>query len=313
METVVCNLCHSAKSNPYFMLPDLLLERPEVISRLVRCNQCGLIYQNPRPTLDEIGVHYPNEYDSFNPETGENESGLMRQAVQYGLRKRFRFVSRHRSGGRLLDIGCATGLFLNEVARHPAWEAFGVEINETAAQRARDGFGLSVFTGTLEQAAYPGEYFDAVTLWDVFEHLHDPKGTLDEIGRILKPDGLLVIRVPNNRSWDSQIFRKAWAGLDQPRHLYVFDPLTMKEILSRAGFKVVQGSSRIGSYPTFVLSVRFWLVMRETAPRRRERIIRLLYHPLSRIVTSPFFYLASMGSRGPLWIVTAEKEAAPVA
>ncbi len=227
--------------------------------------------------------------------------------MEYGIQKRVRFVTRHVKGGRLLDIGCATGLFLNGFSRAPGWALNGVEINRIAAQEARERYGLEVFTGTLEAAEFPDAHFTAVTMWDVLEHLHDPAGTLREIHRILAPEGVLVLRVPNHDSWDQRIFKEHWAGLDSPRHLYVYDPTTIRRLLQQSGFSIRAISGKIGSYPTFVLSVRFWLVANRTRPETRNRIMKMLYHPIARLISAPFFYLAGLGLRSPLMVVTAAK------
>jgi SAM-dependent methyltransferase len=252
---------------------------------------------------------YPPDYDSYVPESKlENKSWLMKKAIEYGLNKRSRFVTIHKSSGRLLDIGCAIGLFLHSMQQHPDWELMGIEINPYAANIARDQFGLNVFTGLLEDASYPDDFFDAVTLWDVLEHIHDPSSSLSEIHRILKPDGILVFRIPNEKSWDANIFDQYWAGLDAPRHLYVFDQYTIRDMLNRNGFNITQMSCLGGSYPTFVLSVRFWLLAKGLNESTRQRILGILYHPIIRLLTSPLFFVSSFGLRGPLITVTVRKQ-----
>ena len=309
MEQVICNLCKSDSPHLLFQLPDLLLGREEGLSTLVRCRVCGLIYQNPRPTPSEMPAHYPPEYESYvNPGEGREVAPLLQQAYRYGMDKRCRYVTRVKSGGRILDVGCATGLFLLNMRRQPGWEVHGVEISPHAAAIARQQ-GLDVFTGDLEEAQFAGASFDVITMWDVFEHLHDPAASLAEIRRVLKPDGLLVLRVPNEGSWDARIFGRYWAGYDAPRHLYIFDRRTLTEMLARNGFTTVSASCGIGSYPTFVLSVRFWLRARGTPPDRQGRVARLLYHPLMRLLTAPLFYLYGLGLRGPLLVVTARPSA----
>jgi 2-polyprenyl-3-methyl-5-hydroxy-6-metoxy-1,4-benzoquinol methylase len=263
-----------------------------------------LIYQNPRPSLAEMPAHYPAEYESYaNPSDERDAPPLLQQAYRYGMDKRRRFITRAKSGGSLLDVGCATGIFLRSMGSLPGWEVQGVEISPHAAAIARQQ-GLRVFTGTLEEAHFPAASFDAVTLWDVFEHLHDPASSLTEIRRVLKPDGLLVLRVPNVGSWDARIFGRYWAGYDSPRHLYVFDRRTLAEMLARSGFEIVSASCGIGSYPTFVLSLRFWLRARGTPPVRQQQVARFLYHPLMRLLTAPLFYLYGLGLRGPLLVVS---------
>jgi 2-polyprenyl-3-methyl-5-hydroxy-6-metoxy-1,4-benzoquinol methylase len=277
---------------------------------VVQCEQCGLIYQNPRPTLDEMAAHYPPEYDPYVDVTAshETQSWLYRQAIDYGMTKRGRFVTRHhQAGGRLLDVGCAAGLFLRSMRKFDGWQVEGVEISEYAARIAHEQYGLKVHVGTLEAANFPDQSFAAVTIWDVLEHLHDPAETLAEIYRILEPGGVVVIRVPNMASWFARVFGRYWAGLDAPRHLYFYSPKTLAEALQQAGFQVVDQTSGSGNYPTFVLSVRFWLVAKHASAAVRQRVNRLLLHPIARVLTVPFFYLSGLGLRGPLLVMTARK------
>ncbi len=306
METVVCNLCGSAESRPYAVVPDLLLDRPGIAATLVQCLNCGLVYQNPRPTPAEIGVHYPPEYEPYADITQGGRSWLLQRAVEYGIQKRCRFITRHRAPGRLLDLGCAAGVFMLGMEQN-GWETVGIELSEDVARLARTRHGLNVLPGTLEEAAFGDASFDAVTLWDVLEHLHDPSATLREIYRVLKPGGLLLIRVPNLASWDARIFGEQWAGLDAPRHLYVFTPATLRQMLGQADFRVIDESTNIGSYPTFALSVRFRMTAEGRPAAEQARITRLLYNPVTRLATAPLFYISSITHKGPLLVTTARK------
>jgi SAM-dependent methyltransferase len=308
MEYTACNLCGNTNAAPViYTLPDFLLHRDGVLTTLVKCTACGLVYQNPRPTFAEMTVHYPSDYESYAPEPNvENSSWLLRQAIRYGVAKRCRYITRYKRAGRLLDIGCATGIFLQGIRNSGNWEPYGVEINQHAAHIAQE-HGLDVRLGTLEQAGFADEFFDVVTLWDVLEHLHDPAGSLREIHRILKPDGLLVIRVPNANSWDSQLFGRYWAGLDSPRHLYVFTPITLDALLAANYFQSIARSSQIGGYPTFLLSLRFWSGAGDKPSIARDFLIKFLYHPVMRLLSAPFFYLRGLGLRGPLFVTTAIK------
>jgi len=312
METVSCNLCHSSNYRLLYNLTDLLLERKDVKSILVECLQCGLVYQNPRPTLEEMKAHYPPEYNLYNPEPYcETTPWLMKKAIQYGIRKRCRSVIRFRREGRLLDMGCATGTFLRGMHVFPNWELFGVEINREAAHIAKEKHGLNVFAGTLEEANYPERYMDVVTLWDVLEHLHDPSSSLREIHRILKPGGILIFRVPNKDSWDAKLFGPYWVGLEPPRHLYVFDKDLLTLLLEQTGFKIHKISCSSGGYPTFVQSIRFLLTplsgTRKPNQTLKYALLATMSHPIMRLISSPFFFLYGLGLRGSLITVTAVK------
>ncbi len=309
MESVSCNLCHHSEATLVYEVQDWLFNKPENISRLVRCNNCGLVYQNPRPTADEIGMFYPPDYELYQVEEDKKKtSRLMRWVMQYGINKRRRVVAREKAGGALLDVGCATGIFLEVMQESQQWILKGVEINESAARIAREQKNLEVTTGTLEEAKFQDGQFDVVTLWDVLEHLHDPAGSLREIHRILKPDGMIVFRVPNGGSLDASLFGAFWAGLEPPRHLYVFDPKTLTKMLSNTGFNVKRMSCEIGSYPTFVLSLRFWMTGKGIDSKRREMISRFLYSAFARAISAPLFFMIGLFKKGPLLTVTATRK-----
>ncbi len=308
METISCNLCGSSETvQVYQNLPDYYLNTPCVHVTLVRCSNCGLIYQNPRPTPEEIGKYYEGDYPPFAAQSFTRKSGWLREkALQYGQKKRIRYVTHVKQGGKLLDIGCATGAFLKSLKASRSFDPHGVEINPLAAELART-LGLDVRTGSLKEAAYSDNFFDVVTMWDVLEHLHDPTANLREIWRVLKPGGALIIRVPNGGSLDARLFSQTWAGLDPPRHLYVFTYTTLVNILENTGFSVADVRYNSDGYPSFLLSLRFSLQVSAAQTVWKERLLRILYHPISQIVSAPFFYLLGLSKYGQTVVITAQK------
>ncbi len=308
MEQTLCAICGGSDTRPLFTLPDYLLDRKDVQATFVRCQSCGLVYQNPRPTLDEMSQHYPPEYELYSsPDDTGNASWLLRQAIQLGLRKRGGFITRHKRSGRLLDVGCATGFFLNGMRSQGNWELYGVEISPYAVRVAQERYGLNVKVGTLEDAVFPDDFFDVVTLWDVLEHLHEPARSLQEIRRVLKPDGLLIFRVPNLASLDARLFGPFWAGFEPPRHLYVLSPNTTDKLLQKAGFRIIEQSPAPGNYFTFILSMRFWLISKKDLRGYKNNILKTLNHPLMRVLLAPIFYIRNHGHRGPQIVFTATK------
>jgi 2-polyprenyl-3-methyl-5-hydroxy-6-metoxy-1,4-benzoquinol methylase len=119
------------------------------------------------------------------------------------------------------------------------WEVHGTETSPAAIRLARLNGIEPVMAASVRDAGFPEDYFDAVTLWHVVEHLPDPAGELIELQRIVKPDGALIAEVPNIDSWMFAICRQDWFPLDIPRHLQHFTPKTLDRLLSKGGFTVV--------------------------------------------------------------------------
>jgi SAM-dependent methyltransferase len=137
--------------------------------------------------------------------------------------------------GRLLDVGCGNGLFLKRMS-DLGWIAQGVETDTRSARVARETYGFEVYGGTLQDAGFPADSFDAITMSHVIEHLRDPLLVLAECRRILKPGGVLVVTTPNYKCLGHRCFGRRWLGLDPPRHLYVFSRKSLDLMANRTGF-----------------------------------------------------------------------------
>ena len=161
-------------------------------------------------------------------------SGLSRLLELLFLRERRLAVERHKRPGSLLDVGCGTGEFLRTMAA-AGWAVSGVEPSEAAAGCARE---FTVHRGGLADAGFGPGAFDAVTLWQVLEHLPDLPGELGRIRAGLKDDGVLIISVPNIRSLQAAAGGRVWFHLDLPRHRWQFSPETLARLLDQAGFRV---------------------------------------------------------------------------
>ena len=199
---------------------------------IVQCAGCGFQFTNPRPRAAEIGQYYESDaYVSHN----SGAAGLINQAYKVA---RF-FTMRRKVGlltklaprrGKLLDYGCGTGHFL-AAAQAAGWQVSGLEPNARARQEASERLGQPIGQESLAEFT-PGT-FDAITLWHVLEHVHLLNETLTQLITLLKPDGVLLIAVPNVESLDAQHYRELWAAYDVPRHLYHFAPKTMAQLLKK--------------------------------------------------------------------------------
>ena len=120
-------------------------------------------------------------------------------------------------------------------------EVYGVQVSRPAAEAAAQRIGAQrVFVGELAEAAYPDAWFDCVTLWHVLEHVPDPVALLREIRRVMKPDGVVYVEVPNAGGWSAGVFGRHWLGLDVPKHLVHFTPVSLLAVASQAELRCVE-------------------------------------------------------------------------
>jgi SAM-dependent methyltransferase len=135
--------------------------------------------------------------------------------------------------------------------RRRGWEVQGTELCEKAASYARQTLKIPVEIGRLETINFPANHFDAVTLWHVLEHVEDPRALLAEVRRILKPDGVFLVSVPNFGSFEARISKDKWFHLDVPRHGTHFSTATLEEALTECGFEIRHASGFAPEYDSF--------------------------------------------------------------
>lgn len=306
MQRTRCDLCEADDALTLYAGASWRQPVPEEVA-LVRCRACGLMYLNPRPSPDEIDAYYPAEYGPFRPAIEDERYAPMRWMRRRKLVQRRHLVERYsgRTTGRILDVGCATGIFLHEMAS-AGWQAVGVEPVTHAAEYAQARFGLEIFSGTLAQAPYESGSFDVVTFWDVLEHTFSPAQELAHAARLLAPGGLVAINVPNWHSVDRQLFGPHWIGFDPPRHLYVFTERTLTTMLRQAGFRPLAWICFMPAYFAFVVSVDRWLTAE--APRRVGPVRRLLNLPGARLPFEPVFAVLNILKRSGVISVFARRE-----
>lgn len=278
-------MCDADQAHTFLEGGDLLYGGGERF-RLVTCSNCGHIYQNPRPTPAAIGAYYPNNYISF-PKAIEDETKPWKR-FDRRVGQRRRALALHRAcgrSGRVLDIGCATGMFLDGM-RRLGWETQGIEPSETAAAYARERMGLDVVTGLLEDTHFPDASFDAVTMWDVLEHVHEPRAVLQEIARLLQPGGVLLLSLPNPDSLEARLIGRHWLGWDLPRHLNLFRPLQLREHLAHVGLHVSQICSFTAGYSVLLLSLEQRLIAQG---KNTTRLMHLLRSWPMRVLAMPYY------------------------
>lgn len=204
---------------------------------IVRCAGCGLRFLSPQPTGADLDLLYGEDYYVSDDSRGRGYDGYVTEAENWRRTFRDRLRDLPATPGKLLDVGAATGFFV-EQAKASGWEASGVEPSPWAAEYARTELGVDVHTGTLESMRFDDGTFDAVTLWEVIEHLPDPGATLNEVKRILRPGGTLVLSTPDAGSLAARLSGRRWLGWRKvPEHLFFFDRPNLDRLLDQAGFR----------------------------------------------------------------------------
>jgi SAM-dependent methyltransferase len=232
LELVPCLLCGESRTQ--------VVASGSGAAQLVRCRNDGLVFLNPRPTpaaLRDFHARFVREnnlelFDGYRREILRREAEAVKQRV---------------AGGRLLDVGCATGTFF-EFFPPDRWLLFGVDTSGLAVEHASGERRARVCQGTLEEAQFPPQFFDVVTILDTLYYAPDPMAELRESRRILKDDGWLAVEIPGLaytlvramgpicRLIDGQ----PSPGLANSRHLYHFSANTIQRLLARCGFRVVE-------------------------------------------------------------------------
>ncbi len=306
-EDVSCDFCGSHEAQPLFSGPDRLLGLPGEFA-VVRCKRCGLLRQNPRPMAETIDFYYPSAYEPYSAAIDDEPSRLRRWDRRYGMAKRWRAIERYQRGGHLLDVGCATGNFLHEMARRGIWEVEGVEPSAKAIAYARDRFGLTIHQGRLTEVDLPDAAFDVVTMWNVLEHLHHPLANLQVVQRILRPGGLFVFSIPNLEGLGVRWFGRSWMGWELPRHLYYFPRAVLESRLPDLGLRPFHWDCLVGAYPSFLLTLRFALPALACGAAWEGWVQKGMSSMFMRLVMAPLFWGLTHLNQASLITVFVRKE-----
>jgi len=194
---------------------------------------CGAVFLSPFPSAEDLKeIYRKTYYDSWGL-AAEDEDGP-RQMKQLTFMARLKKISPFLKKGKVLDVGCANGYFL-EVANAAGWEISGVELSEYSSGLAKQKFGDRIFNGAIEEAHFADKTFDLITLSDLLEHIQDLTAFMREVFRILKPCGLLMIVTPNAASLTCRMMGAKWSHY-KAEHLYYFSPVTIQALLKKNNF-----------------------------------------------------------------------------
>ena len=208
--------------------------------RLKKNETYGFLETVPAPNLDKLPEYYESEDYISHTDSRRNLFEKIYHAVRvYSVKQKVKLISKFSStGGQLLDVGCGTGDFLR-AAQEKQWTVFGIEPNEKARSIANQKTGDVIFDSD-HLFKFDKSQFDVITLWHVLEHLPDLEKQLQQLNGLLKPGGVLLIAVPNYKSYDAEHYQKFWAAFDVPRHLWHFDNTSIKCLADHFKFKLLK-------------------------------------------------------------------------
>jgi ubiquinone/menaquinone biosynthesis C-methylase UbiE len=212
-----CTICGSTEN--------AVIETCEPPHSVVKCGGCGFIYVTPLP--QQLNEHYSEAYY-------EEWRGRQAGARLKMWKNRLRELLHYRKNGRLLDVGCGLGTFL-DIARAGGFEVSGTEVSEFICKLVQDKMHIAAFHGDLADIPAPAKSYDVITMWHTLEHMFDPVANLQKAHELLEDDGLLVIAVPNVNN----LIMKTLYPLVRRKPLRLFSLDTLLAILQKTGFEII--------------------------------------------------------------------------
>jgi ubiquinone/menaquinone biosynthesis C-methylase UbiE len=264
----------------------------------VRCEDCGLVYMNPQISPECISQFYPADYAPHQVSSSAQNKITPKPDLP-GM-----ILDTLNPQSRVLDVGCGNGDFLHQLQKLCSCRVSGVDISENAASRAREQYGLEVFTGDILSAPLEDNTFDLVTARSCIEHIPDPATALKKAYALCKPSGRLFIKTPNSESFAAKFFKDKWYHLDCPRHLYIFSPSTIKALLERCGFEVVKVSYETSS-KGWLGSLQYVFYGNNYQPRTKNKLRR---SSLARLFVSPISHLSAWLKQADTMMVMARRK-----
>ena len=241
-----CSCCGSNTSSEIARGRDYIYQASDVYLSLVACENCEHIYLNPQPTISSLPVMYPSNYGTFSSKFrgGYNLLAVIKNTVNF---RRFKTIAGVLvEGMRILDVGCGNGELLRALAAvRPDLELYGLDWHFPATTREElEAGGIHLVEGTLEEAALPENFFDRILMYQLVEHLWEPRIGLAKLASALKPGGVIAIETPDTDGYDRHLFLKGtWGGYYVPRHLNLYNFERLARLLGETGFEVVHQKS----------------------------------------------------------------------
>lgn len=316
MTTGPCPACESTDATLLFRGTDRLYHTTDKVFSVIECANCRLVRLHPWPDPGELRAYYPENY-WFSPQqdTAARAEELYRRFV---LRDHINFavnaLESSRENGPVLDVGCGGGLFLRLLSER-GYRVMGLDFSLDAAKVAWRKQRVPAVCGDFAHPPLPPQSCRAVTMYHVVEHLYDPAAYLDIAHQLLKPDGRLIVQVPNAASWQFLLLGEKWSGVDIPRHLFDFRAPQLEILLDNCGFEVVRWKhfSLRDNPAGLATSLAPWLDPMARRIRRVEetpglRLAKDLAYFALVLASVPFAVLEASRGEGSTVMVEARKK-----
>jgi 2-polyprenyl-3-methyl-5-hydroxy-6-metoxy-1,4-benzoquinol methylase len=232
-----CPVCHSEKIKEVFSAKDYTVSNE--MFTIVKCAACTHMFTQHVASQNEIGKYYQSENYISHSDTQEGVVNKLYHTVRKRTlagKKNLIQTETRKKQGKILDIGCGTGAFLNTM-KLAGWESTGLEPDDAARMKAAELYNLNP-RPSHEIFDLPHGAYDAITMWHVLEHVHQLHEYIAQLKNMLTTNGKIFIAVPNYTSYDARYYEAHWAAYDVPRHLYHFSPASMKNLVEQHGLTI---------------------------------------------------------------------------
>jgi ubiquinone/menaquinone biosynthesis C-methylase UbiE len=236
-----CCVCGTDDAEPIGIGGDFEYRTSHDTFLAMRCNSCGLVYLNPRPSVSDFETIYPPNYHAF--DFSEADFGFVHRVRSRLEAKRLLSLCRDLpEDARILDVGCGDGFHLNLLKKYGGknWTLKGVDVDKRAAQMAEKS-GLKVYLGNVEELDLPENSYELAFMIQTIEHVEKPEKVLSAVRKILKPGGKLVVVTDNTDSFDFKLFKGGyWGGYHFPRHWNLFNQNSLRKLAAKTDFEVAK-------------------------------------------------------------------------
>jgi SAM-dependent methyltransferase len=259
-----CPLCREERLQHYCRVPSLF--KPHCYIHYERCRGCGVVLRNPRlPEAYRVSRYA----ETVLPDSRKRLVARKQIHYEYVSRELVRLCATG-TPGRLLDFGCGAGGFL-VAARDHGFDVAGLEVNRDLARHVETTYSIPVFAGLIDDPGFGLGPFDVIASFQVFEHLIDPRHTLERLLTHLAPGGLLLIEVPNLAALGERLRR---GSTMDDSHLFYFDARSLSRLMREAGFEIVRIEQGLRLHR---LVGERWKVFPRPLLRLSERTLALLW------------------------------------